>query len=231
MIEKFKNTWEKFINYFLFNIQFNFSINKDSNKNFGIKNILKFSFYSFLCIQFVGMLLPNILYLLNFDFILKYQEDLTYESLAQIKYFGFFIYLLTHYPINQFTILILVSLYLGFLISAYVLADYLFGDSDLNWSGAAILGFTSYLPWQFTMSTMSLSYVFFLVNGFPSDHYLRQWFVIINTYLLLFSFLLTFYLAIKNAGIISKLKLRKRILISLFPCILFILIAGILTSE
>lgn len=231
MIEKFKSLWKSFVYYFLYNIQFNFSFHIDSTRNFGIQNILKSSFYSFLCFQLLGMLLPNILYLFNFDFILKYQEDLTYESLAQIRYFGFFIYLLTHYPINQVVILILVSIYLALLISAYFLADYLFGDSALNWRGAAILGFTSYLPWQFTMAIMSLSYVFFLVNGFPSDHYLRQWFVIINTYLLLFSFLLTFYLAIRNAGKITKLKLRKRILVSVFPCILFIFIVGILTSE
>ena len=227
MIERFKEAFAKCIYYFLFNIKLNFSKKQDTFASMDSRQLFLTSFFSFLCIQLVVMVLANIFYVYGYE--LYQQQNLTYEALVQLKEISYTVYLLNQYPLNQLVIFLLVSLYLIALVISYKIANFMFGDSSLDWKVASVLGFTSFLPWQFTMFVMNLSFGYYFTNKLSEDHWFRQIFVTFNSYFLLISFLLSFYFVIRNAGFLTKLNLRKRILISMFPCIIFILIVGLLT--
>ncbi len=229
MIEEFKTILKKGLHNFLFNIRLNFSRNTDVFKSMDLQSLFQSSFLSVICIQIVILVLSNILYLYGFE--MYRHQNMTNEALVELKQLSYTIYLLNHYPLNQLIALFLVSCYLSILIISFKIANFVIGEPSLDWRIASFLGFTSFLPWQFTMFSMNISTSYFFTNKFLPDHWFRQIFVSFNSYLLLISFLLSFYFVIKNAGIVTKLNLRKRILISIFPCIIFIVLVGLLTLE
>ncbi|MCW7506138.1 hypothetical protein [Leptospira paudalimensis] len=229
MIEKFKNTWDRGVYFFLYNFKLIFTKKQNTIHYNEAKDLFKFSLYSILCIQLVIMFITNFFNVVWFKLYEK--QKLPIEILEPLKEISYTLYLLNQYPLNQLIIFLLISSYVLALVISYKLAGFVIGEDTLGWKISSVFAFISFLPWQVTMIIMNLTYSYNLTNQLEANHWIRQLFVSLNVYLLLISFLLSFYLVIRIGKLLTNISLRKRVLISMFPCIIFLLIVGYLTME